>query len=95
MSVNQSIVHRDDVELSKLGYSNIDHTMDEGLESVLKSNEGRLYALHGADNFVGYLFYEKGKFFEEVWIYGCLTEVRSDTDLKRLISETNDEYGYG
>ena len=76
-----------------LGMSNFDHSIDKGLEELLKEHAGQKYVYHAAWNFSGYVWYEKGRFHDQVWIHEApLEEFEADT-LEELMSLVNEKYG--
>ncbi|GAH60460.1 unnamed protein product [marine sediment metagenome] len=78
----------------ELNMSNHDHSIDEGLEEWLKENEGKVCAQHAAWDFCGYVWYELGKFYEQVWQHNSpIEEISADT-LEELMTKANDKYGY-
>ena len=79
--------------LPEIEMSNFDHTIDEGLEEVLRANPARKYAQHSAWDFCGYVWFENGKFFEQVWRYKAPIDELEANDLKELMLETNLLYG--
>lgn len=84
------------LDMLKIGMSNFDHTIDEGLEDALRKEPSGVYAQHSAWNFCGYVWYDEdeGKFIEQVWVYGVpQKEVKADS-LKEMMSLVNEEYGW-
>lgn len=76
----------------KLGMSNFDQEIDEGLAEALK--QGGVRAQHSAWDFCGRVYYEDGKFHEEVWTHGSISETLSADTLTELMTAVNNEYGY-
>lgn len=77
-----------------LGMSNFDGLIDDGLEEALKSQPGKVCAHHPAWNFLGYVWYEDGKFQEQIWQYNSpVEEIEADT-LEELMKIANDKYGW-
>ncbi len=76
---------------SELGMSNFDHVIDEGLEEQLRAGEH--CAQHSAWDFCGYVWFEDGQFYEEVWRFHQHVATLSADDLRELMEAVNDEYG--
>jgi glutathione peroxidase-family protein len=75
-------------------YSNLDHELNQEIVTILKNNEGKLYAQHAAWNFCGYIWFKDGKWHEQVLRYHIVVNELSDTDIESLIDEANSLYGY-
>jgi len=75
-------------------YSNFDHKLNTPLVQELVVKEGKAYSLHPAQNFCGYIWFENGKFHEQIWQYRSLIEELEDEDIQALIDEANSRYGY-
>ncbi len=84
----------DTMEQLDLGMSNLDGTVDEGLAEALQVKPATVNAQHSAWNFCGYVWFEGGKFREQVWQYHSpIEEFEADT-LEELMGKANDNYGY-
>lgn len=78
-----------------IGMSNFDGLIEDGLAEALKLKPAITYAQHSAWNFCGYVWFENGRFVEQVWRYNSpVDELTADT-LEDLMEEVNGEYGYG
>ncbi len=76
-----------------IGMSNFDGEIDEGLAEALTAKPALVMAQHSAWNFCGFVWFEDGKFIEQVWRYGSpVTELNADT-LEELMEEVCSEYG--
>ena len=81
-------------EERNLTMSNLDHTIDDGLEAALKAAPSAIYCRHAAWNFNGRVWWDGQMFVEQVWVYGSpRAEIRAAT-LQELMDEVNSEYGY-
>ena len=77
---------------SGLGMCNLGHTIDSGVEKFLKETPNS-YIQHSAWNFHGYVWFEAGKFTEQVWRYKFpQTEISAET-LEALMEAVNSEFG--
>lgn len=83
----------DDAEVG-LGMTNFDHSIDSGFEDALRSGEGRVWGRHAGWNFNGRVWYEDGKFHEQVWCYRVPVGELSAGSLEELMRVVSDEYGY-
>lgn len=76
-----------------IGMTNFDGSIDEGLTEALRAEPAMVCAQHSAWNFCGYVWFENGKYREQVWRYHSpIDEIEADT-LKELMEEVNAEYG--
>lgn len=73
-----------------VGMTNYDHSIDGRFEQALRA--GR-WGRHAAWNFNGRVWFEEGRFHEEVWIYGDPIAVLSAATLKELMAVVNERYG--
>lgn len=75
-------------------YSNFDHTFDQEVKKqFLEGPVGDQY-VHAAWNFCGYIEKtEDGKFKEEIWRYGRISDSLYNENLEDLIKEVNEQYG--
>lgn len=64
----------------------------KGLEEKLKNEE--VFCQHAAWNFCGYVWYSNDNFYDEVMIHHKIVEVMMNPNLKELIREVNDKYGW-
>ena len=71
--------------------SNFDHRIDEGFAEAMQVG-GRGY--HYAWDFCGEVWWENGKFCEEVWVNHVLQEVISADTLRALMKTVNNKYGW-
>lgn len=76
---------------SMLEMSNLDHSIDEGLEDDLRNG---LVGTHSAWEFNGTVWFEDEMFHEEVWRYHFHIETVSAPTLRELMKEVNDRYGW-
>ena len=73
--------------------SNFDSSIDDGMSEALMSEPGMVFGYHSAWNFNGKVYYEEGKYHEEVWVYHELKEIISAETLEELMEEVNLKYG--
>ena len=83
--------HKPDWPDCGLGMTNFDLSIDDGLEEKLKS--GKFVATHSAWNFCGYVWFQAGKFHEQVWQWNSPREILSADNLQTLMNEVNEKYG--
>ena len=88
-------------DLSTMSYiddlcmSNFDLSVDEGLAERLTANEGKVFAQHAALNFCGNVWFEDGKFHNQIHqSYAEVDELEAET-LEGLMEIANDKYGSG
>jgi hypothetical protein len=74
-------------------YANFDHKLNQNVADQLKVQPGKTYAQHAAWGFCGYVWYQDGQWYEEIWIHNTRKTTRSNEDLRELIEEVNDHYG--
>lgn len=74
------------------GMSNMDHSIDDGLEEYLKG--GGKGAQHFGLHFCGNLFYQDGLFVEEVYRFHALVGTLKAGSLQILMQIVNDEFGW-
>jgi hypothetical protein len=81
-----------DLPRSERGMSNFDNAIDEGLEEDLRAG---MVTSHAAWNFNGtYVWFADGMFHEAVFRYHGLQEIVSAPDLRALMDEVNERYGW-
>lgn len=73
------------------GMSNVDFSIDDGVEEALRSGQHCHYA---GWNFAGYVWFADDKFKCEVWQYKSPQEVIEAEDLEALMHAVSAEYGY-
>jgi hypothetical protein len=71
--------------------SNFDHTIDEGFEDALKG--GKVFGRHAAWDFNGLVWYQDGKFHEEVWVYRSYRKTYGADTLELLMEGVNRDFG--
>lgn len=78
-------------------FSNFDHTFEHGIEETTKMimENPDNYFDHNAWNFCGYIWFENNKFYEEIWVHRNHRYTLESEDLGDLITEANNDYGYG
>ena len=77
----------------EISMSNFDHTVDEGLDKLLRDNEARIFAQHAARDFCGHVWFENGKFHNQVHRrHQEVDELEADT-LEELMTITNAKWG--
>lgn len=74
--------------------SNFNHSIDDDCEEQLRANENKVYCHHAAWNFCGYVWFENGKFHEQVMRYKNIIDELSADSLEELKEEVNSTYGY-
>ena len=82
----------DSMQESELGMSNLDRTIDEGLEDELKSNAGKMYAQYAGWNFCGYVWFEDEQFVCQVWTYRVPREEIVAPTLEEIMEEVSCKY---
>lgn len=75
--------------------SNFDHTIDRDVAKELKAKPAKLCGQHSAWDFCGYVWFENGKWYEEVWVCKAPKAIFTADTLEDLMSEVNSEYGSG
>lgn len=76
-----------------LHMTNFDHTIDEGLAAYLMANPNHC-AQHAAREFCGYVWFENGQFYDQVWrCHVPMAEYSADT-LEELMKIVNDKHGW-
>ena len=80
-----------DLPESDHGMSNLDQSIDAGLEADLKNG---MIGIHAAWNFNGRVWFEDGMFHEDVWRYRSYSATFSAETLRDLMNTVNDQYGY-
>lgn len=83
-----------DSPTTSLEMSNCDGSISPGLADVLIAGEGVARAHHYAWNFCGRVWYEAGRFHEQVSVYGAVREEFDAESLEALMTKVNDEYGH-
>ncbi len=84
----------DKMKESKLGINNFDNSIDNGLEEELISNEGKVYGIHSGANFSGIVYYKDKKFHEDVYRFRDLVKTISSDNLRELMIDVCNEFGY-
>lgn len=82
------------MDYTDLGMSNFDHLVDDGFAEILKKNEGKMWGNHTAWNFCGDVWYENGKFHEQVNVYHVLKGEYEAETLEELMEVVNNIYGW-
>lgn len=77
--------------IMKYEMSNFDGRIDDGMENALLDGE---IGVHSAWNFNGRVYYQDGKFVEEVMAYGTLDDTIEADTLEELMETVNSKYGY-
>ena len=73
-------------------YSNIEQKTPAGAEEILKN--GDVYIAHTAFDHWGKMYYEDGKFKEEVWLQNEHVGTIVGDTLEEVFRKVNDEYGW-
>ena len=79
-------------ETTLLGMSNLDQSIDDGLEEVLRA--GDVCAAHSAWDFYGTVWFYDGMFYEQIQCYGVVRAVLMAESLEELMKKANDAYGW-
>lgn len=77
--------------IMKYEMSNFDGRIDDGMKNALMDGE---MGVHSAWNFYGSVYYQDGKFVEEVRVYGTLVDTVEADTLEELMETVNSKYGY-
>jgi hypothetical protein len=77
-----------------LGMSNCMGTVDAGFATALQAAPAKCFGRHRAWNFNGLVWYEDGRFYEEVYVYRQLRAMLSATTLEDLLHRVNDRFGW-
>lgn len=77
-----------------LGMSNIDGKIDDGFETALRKNPGKVYGRHAGWGFNSKVWFDGRMFHSEVWRYCVPSETISAPTLQGLMTATNEMYGY-
>lgn len=93
-SVLNDELDTDDMTEISLGMSNFDMSVDEWFEDALRKDEGKVFGRHAGWNFNGKVYFSNGLFYEEVWRYGRIIETFSSENLKELMIDVCENYGY-
>jgi hypothetical protein len=72
--------------------SNLDGKIPSDMEKKLK--KGKVFGRHPGWNFNGLVYYEKGLFKEQVWVYHVPIKTVIGRTLEELMTAVNDEFGY-
>lgn len=75
-----------------LGVTNLDRSIDEGLEQRLRAEP--VWGRHAARGFNGRVWFEDGLFHEQVWIYGTPVAYYSAPTLVELAETVSDHHGW-
>lgn len=82
------------MEMTHLKMTNFDHTVDDGLEEVLKEKPGEVCCQYAAYNFCGYVWFVDDKFHCEVWVHHNPIEVILEDTLEEIMESVSDKYGH-
>lgn len=74
------------------GLSNLDHTIDDGIEDQLKS--GQCWTQYAGINFNGRVWWDGEQFVCDVWVYGVSCELLAAPTLKELMTVVSNKYGW-
>ena len=74
------------------GLSNLGPSIDNGLEAKLL--KGNVWTRYAGLNFNGCVWYQRGRFFCEVWRFRRYVETKNDFTLKGLMHKVSKQYGY-
>ena len=74
-----------------IGMSNFDHSIDEGLDAALRKEKN--YAHHGAWDFSVYVWFEDGRFHEDIWRYRSHIYTLTADSLVELLELVIERYG--
>ena len=78
----------------ELGMTNFDGSIDRGLAEALQAEPARVRAIHAGWDFCGRVWFEGGKFHEEVSVYCVLQKVITAETLPDLMEAVCKEFGY-
>jgi hypothetical protein len=73
-------------------YSNLEQKMPTGAEEILKN--GNVYIAHTAWDHWGKMYYENGKFKEDVWRQNEPMGTIEGDALEEVFEKVNDQYGW-
>ena len=74
--------------------SNFDNNIDEGFAEALQANPGKVFGRHAAWDFNGKVWFDEGKFHDEVMVKRLLRKTMSAGSLRELMDVVCDEFGY-
>jgi len=72
--------------------TNFDHSIMPDAENILKSN--KVYSQYSAWDFCGYVWFENGKFYCEIWRYNSHINTIKANSLEEIMDEASTKYGY-
>jgi len=78
----------------ELGMTNFDGSIDDGLAEALQAEPACVCAPHFGWNFCGRVWFEGGKFHEEVFVYCVPQKVITAETLHDLMGAVCEEFGY-
>lgn len=87
--MNLSACPSEEVNLSM---TNVDHSIDDGLEEALKA--GSVFGRHAGWNFNGKVWWDGEQFVEEVWRYRTLVATMRAETLRELMTKVNNDWGW-
>ena len=82
-----------DMEEIEPSMSNMDNTIDDGMDEQLRAQPGKVYGKHAAWNFNACVWFENGMFHSEVWVHRAPRQTFSAGTLRELMDMANAEYG--
>lgn len=86
------VCDRENRELLDDVMSNFDHSINKDIAKQLK--ETNSYAGYPAWDFHGMVWYQNGQYHCEIKRYRCHIDTISNEDLKEIMNEASDKYGY-
>ncbi|MBS3074402.1 hypothetical protein J4447_03015 [Candidatus Pacearchaeota archaeon] len=87
------------VGLSEKGWEEIKPPVFSNLDGILKEDivdrlkEGECFSRHSAWDFNGSVYFNEGRFHEEVWVYCKLVEVLEGDTAMDVINQAREKYG--
>ena len=74
-------------------YANFDHSFDATAITALEMFPDKYWGYHAASNFMGCVWPEDGRWYEEIWVHKGLVEVLQADTMKEVIEKANETYG--
>lgn len=75
------------------GMSNLDFTIDDGFEKAIIEKPGKVFGKHYAYNFIGRVWFDNNKYYEEVWVHRKIVDLVEAESLEELMETVNRKYG--
>lgn len=92
--MTEILTYHEPTEEIDLGMSNFDHSIDEGLEEVLKARPKEVFGRHAAYNFNSHVWWDGNQFVEQVWKYHQVVDYMAAPTLQELMETVNDKWGW-